>query len=88
MSVKIQPFDTLISFYISLFTNVPVDEVLQVISNEFHNNDNLVVRSVLHVEANMELLQVSLRTSYFLVDDKFLKQLRCHGYWEFSITHR
>jgi hypothetical protein len=76
MSVKILSFDTLVSFDVSLFTNVPVDEVLQVISNKFHNNDTVLERSVLHVEANMELLvlQVSLRTPYFQEDDRFLER--------------
>jgi hypothetical protein len=59
---------------ISLFTNVPVDEALRVIRNKLHNDDTLMERSVLQVEAIMELLQVCLRTTYFHVDDKFFQQ--------------
>jgi hypothetical protein len=39
-----------------------------------HNDDTQAERSVLHVEAVMELLEVCLRTAYFKVDDKFFQQ--------------
>jgi hypothetical protein len=39
-----------------IFTNVPVDEALQVIRNKLHNDDTLAERSVLQVEAIMVLL--------------------------------
>jgi hypothetical protein len=71
-SVHLQSADTLVSFNaISLFTNVPVDEALQVI---IHNDDSLAEWSVLKVEPFMGLLQVYLRTIYFHVDDKFSQQ--------------
>jgi hypothetical protein len=39
-SVNLQSLDTFVSFDdVSLFTNVPVDEALQVIRNKRHNND-------------------------------------------------
>jgi hypothetical protein len=41
-SVNLQSSDTLISFDdVILFTNVPVNEALQVIRNKLHNNDTL-----------------------------------------------
>jgi hypothetical protein len=41
-AVNIQTLDILINFsVVSLFTNVPVDEVLCVISNKLHNNGTL-----------------------------------------------
>jgi hypothetical protein len=74
-SVKLQSPDTLVSFdLVSLFTNVPVDEALQLIGNKLHNDDTLEERSVLQVEAIMELPEVCLRTTYFQVDDKFFQQ--------------
>jgi hypothetical protein len=74
-SANPQSSDTLVSFdVVSLFTNVPVGEALQVIRNTLHNNDTLAERSPLQVEAIMELLDVCLRTTYFQVDDKFFQQ--------------
>ncbi|PNF31848.1 hypothetical protein B7P43_G08911 [Cryptotermes secundus] len=50
--------ETLVSFdIVNLFTNVPVDEALQVIRNKLHNDDTLVERSALKVEDIMELLE-------------------------------
>jgi hypothetical protein len=63
-----------IRFAVSHFTNVPVDQALQVISNKLHNNDTLAEWSSLQAEAIMELLEVCLRTTYFQVDDKFFQQ--------------
>jgi hypothetical protein len=58
-STNLQSSDTLVSFdVVSLFTNVPVDEALQVIRNKLHNDDTLAERSPLQVEAIMELLDV------------------------------
>jgi hypothetical protein len=74
-SVNILPSDTLVSFdVVSAFTNAPVDEALEVIRDKLTNDDTLVERSALRDEAIMELLEVCLRTTYFLVDDKFFQQ--------------
>jgi hypothetical protein len=63
--VNLQRQDTLVSFdVVSLFTNVPVDEALQVIRNKIENDNTLAERSILKVEAIMELLDVCLRTTY------------------------
>jgi hypothetical protein len=73
--VNLQSPDTLASFdVVSLFTNVPVDEALQVISKELRNNDTLAEPSVLQAEAIMKLLEACLKTTYFQVDDKFFQQ--------------
>jgi hypothetical protein len=57
-----------------VFSNAPVDEVLQVIRNKFHNDNTLADRSVLQAEAIMELLEVCLRTTYFQVEGKFFQK--------------
>jgi hypothetical protein len=63
-SVSLQSLDTLISIdVVSLFINVTVDEALQVIRNRLYNTDTLAELSVLKVEAIMELLEFSLRTT-------------------------
>jgi hypothetical protein len=74
-SVNLQSSETLVSFdIVSLFTNVPGNEALQIIRNKLHNDDTLAERSVLQVIVIMELLEVCLRTTYFQVDDKFFQQ--------------
>jgi hypothetical protein len=82
-SVNLQSPDTLVSFdVVSLFTNVPADEALQVISKELRNDDTLAERSVLQAEAIMELLEVCLKTTYFQVDDRFFQPIVCNMYME------
>jgi hypothetical protein len=74
-SVNLQSLDTLVSFdVVSLLINVHAEEALHVIRNKLHNNNTLAKRSVLQVEAVMELLEVCLITTYFQVDDKFFQQ--------------
>jgi hypothetical protein len=64
-----------LSFHASLFTNVPVEEAVQVIGNGPHNYDTLAERPASQAEAVMELLrEVCLRSIYFQVDEKFLQQ--------------
>jgi hypothetical protein len=72
--VNLQNTDTLVSFdVISLFTNVPIDETLDVIGSKLQDDNTLAERSILQVEDIMELLEVYLRTTYFQVD-KFFQQ--------------
>jgi hypothetical protein len=74
-SLNLQSLDTLIRFdAVCLFTDVPVDKAPQVIRSKLHNDDILVEWSVLQVEAIMEMLEVCLRTTYFLVDSKFFQK--------------
>jgi hypothetical protein len=73
--ISVQPLDILASFdTVSLFTNVPVDEALQVIRNKLQNDHTLTERSSLEVEAIMELLEVCLKTTYFQMECKFFQQ--------------
>jgi hypothetical protein len=74
-SVNLQSTDTLVSFdVVSLFTNVPVEEALQVISGKLQKDETLASRSSLLVDALMELLEVCLKTTYFQVGNRFFQQ--------------
>jgi hypothetical protein len=85
-SVDLQSRDILVSFDIgSLFTNVPVNEALQVIRGTLQDDGNPEERSALPVEAITELLDVCLRTTYFQVGEFF--QQKRHGYGKLFITH-
>jgi hypothetical protein len=69
--------NALVSFnVVSIFTNIPVDEAIQVIRHKLQNDDTLAGRSVLGVEATMDLLEVCLETTYFQVDDKFFQNTK------------
>jgi hypothetical protein len=74
-NTDLQNSDILVSFNVlSLFTNVPVDETLEVISKKLHNDHILSGSPTLPVEAVMELLEVCLRTTYFQVDESYYQQ--------------
>jgi hypothetical protein len=64
----------LVSFDVSLFTNVPVEEVLQVIRNRLSTDPFFPERTSLQVEDMMELLDISLTTTYFQSEDKSWEQ--------------
>jgi hypothetical protein len=64
-SANLQSLDIFVSFDVSLFTNMAVNEALQVISNKLYNNHLLVEQSALEPEAIMKMLEVCLRTAYF-----------------------
>jgi hypothetical protein len=57
----------------SLFTNVPVEEVLVAIKNQLQE-ETLVERPGLHVGAIMEMLEICLRISNFQFGDKYFQQ--------------
>jgi hypothetical protein len=63
-----------VSFDVSLFTNVPVEEVVQVIRNRFSTDPSFPEHSHLQVEDMMELLDTCLTTMYFQFEDKFYQQ--------------
>jgi hypothetical protein len=67
--------DYLVSFdVVSLFTNVPVEEVLQIIKNRFSTDTFFSERSPLQVEDMMELLDICLKTTNFQFYGKFYQQ--------------
>jgi hypothetical protein len=73
--VNLQNEDSLVSFdVISLFTNVPVEEVLQVIRNKLGTNSSFPEHSPLQVEDVLELLDICLKFMDFQFEDKFYQQ--------------
>jgi hypothetical protein len=73
--INLQNEDYLVSFdAVSLFTNVPVEEVLQVIRKRLSTNHSFPERSTLQVEDVMELLDICLTATYFQFEDKFYQQ--------------
>jgi hypothetical protein len=67
--------DYLTSFeVVSLFTNIPVKEVLQVIRNRLSMDPSFPEPSPLQVEDIMELLDICLKTMSFQFEDKFYQQ--------------
>jgi hypothetical protein len=74
-TVTIQSNDILVSFdVVSMFTNIPVDEALDVINSELQKDDTVESRSCLQRGPIMELLDVCLKTTYFQVDQKFFQR--------------
>jgi hypothetical protein len=59
---------------VSLFTNVPVEESLQIIKTKLDTDQEKIQHFNLKTEVIMEILEVCMRTTYFQVDDKFYKQ--------------
>jgi hypothetical protein len=59
---------------VSLFTNVPVEEVLQVIRNRLITDPSFPECSQLQAEDVMELLGICLTTTYLQFEDKFYQQ--------------
>jgi len=63
-SVNVRESDILASFdVVSLFTEVPFEEVLNIIRNKLWEDDTLAENSVLWVDAIMELLELCLITT-------------------------
>ena len=75
--VRAEAEEALVSFDItSLFTNVPIDEVVDVIHRKLteEEEEGLVERTPLQVERIPELLQLCLKSTYFSYNVDFYKQ--------------
>jgi hypothetical protein len=73
--INLRNWDILVSFdVLSLFTNVPVAEILQVIKNKLCMDPTVSDPSPLQVDDVMELLEVCMKTTYFQLEDKFYQQ--------------
>ena len=69
-SIRLQPTEAMVSFDIkSLFTNVPIQEALEVIQEKLMNDESLEERTALTAEQISHLLDLCLRTTYFLYTD-------------------
>jgi hypothetical protein len=72
--IGLQDQDILVSFdVVVLFTNVPVEESLQIIKTKI-DTDQEKIHFNLKTEVIMEILEVCMRTIYFQVDNKFYEQ--------------
>ena len=60
---------------VSLFTRVPIDEALQVISSLLHNDESLRDRTSMPPDVICEHVEFCLRPTYFQVEDGFFEQL-------------
>jgi hypothetical protein len=72
--MNLQNYDYLVSSDVSLFTNVPAEEVLLVIRNRLSTDTYFPKRSPLQVEDLMELLKICLTTACVQFEDKFNQQ--------------
>jgi hypothetical protein len=73
--INLQNEDCHVSFdVVSLFTNVPVEEVLQIVRNRLNTDPSFPERSHLQVDDVMELLDICLTTTYFQFEEKFYQQ--------------
>ena len=65
----------LVSFDVSsLFTNVPIDEAVQVIRDRLRGDETLVNRTTLSPDRVAELLEACLRSTYFCYGGEFYEQ--------------
>ena len=73
--LQLQPTEVMVSFDIkSLFTNVPVKEALEVIMQRLSDDDTLEDRTALSVDQVTHLLDLCLRTTYFMYQGEFYQQ--------------
>jgi hypothetical protein len=73
--INLQNGDCLVSFdVVSLFTNVPVEEVLEVMRNRLSTVPSLSERSPLQVGNVMELLDICVTITHFQFEDNFYQQ--------------
>ena len=73
---RIDESEIMVSFDVkSLFTNVPIDKTLEVIGNKLINDQSLEERSVLSPEQITKLVEVCLKTTYFVYNSEYYEQL-------------
>jgi hypothetical protein len=64
--INMQREDYLVRYdVVSIFANIPVEEVLQVMRNRLSTDPSFPERSPLQVEDVMELMDICLTTTYF-----------------------
>ena len=76
--MEIPPGQKLVSYDVTaLFTSVPVDKALEVITRKLHEDDNLPSHTELSITQIDELLDIYLNTTFFLYDGVHYQQT--HG---------
>ena len=76
--LEIPPARKLVSYDVTaLFTSVPVDKALEVITERLHADDTLTSRTEMTIPQIVELLDFCLNTTYFIYDGTYYQQT--HG---------
>ena len=60
---------------VSLFTKVPIDEALQVVSTALQNDSSLSDRTAIPIETICNLVELCLKSTYFQFENNFYKQI-------------
>ena len=77
-SLEIPPAGKLVSYDVTaLFTSVPVDKALEIITERLHTDDTLTSRTEMTIPQIVELLDFCLNTTYFIYDGTCYQQT--HG---------
>ena len=75
-SILIEEDEVIVSHdVVSLFTNIPVPEMIAVIKRKLEEDTGLKKRTNLDVDDIIELLDLILNTTYFTFQDVFYKQV-------------
>ena len=64
---------------VSLFTNVPIPETMDIIRDRLVGDSTLQERTLLEVSDIVELLKFCMSTAYFLFRGVIYEQVHCHG---------
>ena len=74
--VRTGPEDLLVGFDVmSLFTQVPIDEALEVVKARLNKDPTLVNRTSIPVPQLVELIELCLRSTYFQFQSDFFEQI-------------
>ena len=74
-NIHLQPTEVMVTFdIISLFTNVPIHEAIEVIKERLLKDETLEDRTALSVDEITHLLNLCLRTTYFVYQGEFYQQ--------------
>ena len=73
--LRVEEDEMLVSFDVSsLFTNVPIDEAIQVICDRLRRDETLVNRTTLSPDRVAELLETCLKSTYYCYGGEFYEQ--------------
>lgn len=71
-NVQVNPHDLLVSFdIVNLFTNVPVDQTLDIVKDHLNKDSNLLPEAITEL---LTLLKEALKQNYFKFNDKYYSQ--------------